>query len=115
LTAGVNHGLSFKDRLGISAIAGLGGTVAGALANSRGISARRHISARGHKKAQEKMKSWNREMNAAFKGTRYGGKPQRDFQRQIMGLSQARDPKQYANSQRIRAEKELARVRKRRR
>lgn len=66
LTAAGNTRASLKDRALISAGAGLAGGLAGALANSKGVSAGRWVSDKGHKKAIAKRDDWRREMEYAF-------------------------------------------------
>lgn len=57
-----------------SAIAGGIGGLAGLTMNANGLSARRNISDKGHARAVAKRDAWKREMNSAFKKTRFNSK-----------------------------------------
>jgi hypothetical protein len=57
-----------------SAIAGGVGGLAGLAMNTNGISARRNLSDKGHARAVAKRDAWKREMNSAFKKTRFNSK-----------------------------------------
>lgn len=116
LTAISNSHLSPKRRALLSAAAGLAGGAGGVLLNSKGFSARRYSTDKGHAKAIAKRNSWEKEMRNAFKGTKYGGKQQRQFQKEIMRISDVKDPKRYVHGQYVRARAEANRlVRKKRR
>ena len=67
LSTGMNGGVGLHT--GLSAAAG---GLLGAVTNSRGIMSGRHISDRGHARAVQKRDEFQREMNDAFKGTKYG-------------------------------------------
>ncbi|MBO7452978.1 MAG: hypothetical protein J6U54_21815 [Clostridiales bacterium] len=71
LTASLNSHLNAKDRLLYGAGAGLVGATAGALASSKGIMSKRHLSDKGHARAIQKRDQWQKDMRAAFKGTKY--------------------------------------------
>lgn len=110
LTAGANSHLPIKQNLLYSGAAGLAGAAAGALANSRGFSAHRYLSDRGHAKAIRKRDEFARDMNDAFRGTRYGGAEQRKFQKQIMGLSNTPNPRGYIHNRQREVAREKAQI-----
>ena len=99
LTAAANKHLSLKNRALISAAAGLAGGIGGTLLNSKGASSRYYSTDKGHAKAIAKRNAWEKEMRNAFKGTQYGKKQQRQFQKEIMKISDAKDPRKYALKQ----------------
>lgn len=70
-TAIINKGVPLVERALYSAGAGLAGGLAGLAFNSNGLAAKRFTSERGHAKAIAKRNAWQREMNAAFKGTKF--------------------------------------------
>lgn len=109
LTAALHRG-SVDTGLRNAGIAGAAGLVGGALLNSRGILAGRHVSDRGHARAIRKRDEWNRQMTEAFKGTDRGGKEQHKFQQQIMGISDSGDPRRYVSKRLSKADKEISNV-----
>lgn len=116
LSAGLSltKGLGKKNAVINAAIGAAGGALGGAILNSKGISAKHHISDRGHARAVEKRNQFAREMSNTFKGTLYGGKEQRKLQQQIMAISDQKDPQGYVHKQLKRAQsqhnKQMARV-----
>lgn len=76
-TAALNRHLDLGSRALYSAGAGLAGGLAGLALNSQGLGARRFTTEKGHAKAVAKRNEWQREMNAAFRGTKYGKKRKR--------------------------------------
>lgn len=87
------------------------GALGGALLNSRGISARRHISDKGHERAVQKRNEFAKEMNETFKNTGVGSnKEMRKFQQQITALSDQKDPKAYVRRQLNRAQNDTRRT-----
>lgn len=115
LTAISNGHLSPKRRALISAAAGLAGGVGGALLNSNGFSSRRYSTDKGHAKAIAKRNAWEKEMRNTFKGTKYGGKQMKRFQKEIMRISDVKNPKQYVHGQYIRAQAEVNRLARKKR
>lgn len=95
LTAALNNDLKSAG------IAGAAGLVGGALLNSRGITAGRHVSDRGHARAIRKRDEFRREMEDTFKNTGVAPnmKEMRRFHNQITAISDQDDPKRYANKQ----------------
>lgn len=104
-SAALSGGLSIAKGLGgrnaaINAgIGAVGGALGGAIVNAKGISAKRHISDRGHARAIEKRNKFAKEMTEAFKGTDYSGKEARKLQQQIMAVSDQKDPLGYMRKQ----------------
>ena len=109
-----NPHLAFGKRALVSAGAGAAGALVGAALNSDGIGARRYSSKKGHAKAISKRDAWRKEMESAFRGTEYGGKKQKQFHREIMGLSNAKNPASYAHRQYVNASRGSGASRKRR-
>lgn len=89
-TMGLNSHLPLGKRALLAAGAGAAGALAGAAINSKGFSARKYVSDKGHARAIAKRNAWRKEMESAFKGTQYGGKAQKQFHKDIMGLSNAK-------------------------
>lgn len=83
-------------------IAGAAGLVGGALINSRGITAGRHVSDSGHARAIQKRNQFAREMESAFGDSATWKKNRKELHRhiqQISGLSDAADPRKYVAKQ----------------
>lgn len=103
LTAAINGDLKSAG------IAGAAGLVGGALLNSRGITAKRHLSDRGHAKAIEKRNQFAREMESAFSDSATWKKNRKELHKhiqQVSGLSDAADPRRYVAKQYNKATRE---------
>ena len=95
LTAALNNDLKSAG------IAGAAGLAVGALANSRGITAGRHTTDRGHARAIRKRDEFRREMESTFKNTGVAPnmKEMQRFHNQITAISDQDDPQRYVRKQ----------------
>lgn len=63
---------NFDRKMGLLAAATTGAMATAAYQKGRAMAAKRRTTAKGHAKAVAKRDAWAREMNTAFKGTKYG-------------------------------------------
>lgn len=83
------RGPALAKTVGLSA---LGGAAGGAIMNSSGITSKRFTTNRGHAKAVAQRDAWNKQMTEVFKDTPYGTKHYKRQQREIMKLSDIKQP-----------------------
>ena len=125
--AGRTYGLGLKDTIGVlkkssqgrQALGAIGASipayaVAGGVGSYLGARARASIYKRRQNedvraKNLAKRDQWRKDMESAFKGTRYGGQQQKQFHKEISRLSETKNPKGYINNQKKKAEIELKR------
>lgn len=93
---------------------------AGALGGYLGKRLRAHVYKRRQNPEVRKQllyerDAWRREMENAFKGTKYGGKQQKQFHKEISRLSETSNPKAYMHAQAAKANNEYQRSIKRKR
>lgn len=91
------------------------GALAGGLGSYAGDRLRAHVYKRrqdpvNRAKMLAKRDAWEKEMNATFKGTPYGKKPMKRFQKDIKRLSNVHNPIEYAANQALRARKQADHV-----
>lgn len=72
-----NQHWNLENNKSISAAIGVAGTGVGTIAGVRALAAKRHTTPGGHAKAVAERNEFQREMNKAFAGTKYGKKKRR--------------------------------------
>ena len=70
-----SSGLTARQKMQALALLSAAGLSTAAYQKGRAMAAKYRTTAKGHAKAVAKRDAWKREMNSAFKGTRYGAKP----------------------------------------